>query len=280
MKRLFRYLLSIAIAILIVIGIRVFFIGSYRISTDSMKTALQKGDFVLVNKIINKHNPERNRTVLFKSPLKKDRKSPPLFISRCIGMPGDTIRISQDGYYLNGKLIPNSSTIKNSYRIQKNIKQSLLTTLQKLQIPYRDIAEDSLSLTISLTPKEKIKLHENLPDIIQLKLIEQESYDYTFVIPAKGYPYRVDSTSLILYKEAISAEIEESAIVQNDKLIQNGKEIEQFFFQQNYYWMLSDNEEDAIDSRHLGLIPESSIIGNVWFCWYSKNKERFFKYVN
>lgn len=280
MKRLFRYLLSIAIAILIVIGIRVFLIGSYRISTDSMKSALQKGDFVLVNKIINKNNPGQNRIMLFKSPLKKDRKSPPLFISRCIGMPGDTIRISQEGYYLNGKLIPNSSIIKNSYRIQKDIKQSLLTTLQKLQIPYRDITEDSLSLTISLTPKEKIKLRKNLPDIIDFKLVEQESNDYTFVIPAKGYPYTIDSISLILYKEAIFAEIENTTVYNNGKLIQNGKVIEQFFFQQNYYWMLSDNEEDAIDSRHLGLIPESSIIGNVWFCWYSKNKERFFKCIN
>jgi len=280
MKRFLRYLLSIAIAILIVIGIRIFFVGSYRISTGSMKNALQQGDFVLVNKMIGIHNPGQNRVVLFKSPLQKDSKSPPLFISRCIGMPGDTITISREGYRLNGKLLPNSPSIENSYRIRKNIKQPLIDILQKLHIPYRDIAEDSLSLTICLTPKEEIKLRENLPDIFQFQLVSEEQWSYTFIVPARGYPYQMDSTSLVLYKEAILAETDGNTTISNGKLIQNGKETDQFFFQQNYYWMLSDNEEDAIDSRHLGLIPESSIIGNVWFCWYSKNKERFFKHIN
>ena len=280
MKRLLRYLLSIAIAILIVIGIRIFFIGSYRISTDSMKNALQRGDFVLVNKMLNKHNPGKDRIVLFKSPLQKDSQSPPLFISRCIGMPGDTIKISREGYRLNGRLLPNSPSIENSYRIQKNIKQPLLDILQKLHIPYRDIAEDSLSLVICLTPKEEVKLRENLPDILRFQLVSEEQWSYTFVIPAKGYPYQMDSTSLVLYKEAILAETAGKTTIREGRLIQDRKEIDQFFFQQNYYWMLSDNEDDAIDSRHLGLIPESSIVGNVWFCWYSKNKERFFKHIN
>ncbi|MDR0349556.1 MAG: signal peptidase I [Tannerella sp.] len=277
MKRLLRYLLSIATAIVIVIGMRLFLIGSYRISTDAMADALQRGDFVLVNKMKDKNNPGRNRIVLFKSPMKKDRKSPPLFISRCMGMPGDTMQISREGYWINGKFIPNSPATKNVYRIQKDIKQTLLTTLRRLQIPSHDMEEDSLSLIISLTSKEEMILRENLPNLIQFRMIERESCNYTFIIPSKGHSYPIDSTSLILYKDAILTEMKENTIIHNDKLIQNGKETDRFFFQQNYYWMLSDNGDDAIDSRHLGLIPESSMIGNVWFCWYSKDKERLFK---
>lgn len=280
MKRLLRYLLSFLIVVLIVIGIRIYCVGSYRLSTDSMKRTLQKGDFVLVNKIAGNHNPGRNRIVLFKSPLQKDLKSPPLFLSRCIGMPGDTIRISREGYLLNGKLLPNSPSVENSYRIRKNIKEPLLATLRKLQIPYRDITEDSLNLMIRLTPREEVKLRENLPDILQIQLIPEEDWSYTFIIPAKGYPYPMDSASLLLYKEAILTETEGNAMIRDGKLFQNGKELDKFFFQQNYYWMLSDNEEEAIDSRHLGLIPERAIIGNVWFCWYSKNRERVFKHIN
>ena len=279
MKRLLRYLLSFLIVVLIVIGIRMFCIGSYRLSTDSMKGTLQKGDFVLVNKMAG-HSPDRNQIALFESPLQKDIKSPPLFLSRCIGMPGDTIRISREGYQLNGKLLPNSPSIENSYRIQKNIKEPLLAVLRELEIPYRDITEDSLNLMFRLTPKEEIKLRENLPEILRFQLIPEEDWSYTFVIPAKGHPYPMDSASLVLYKEAILTETDGNTVIRNGKLIQDGKEVEQFFFQQNYYWMLSDNEEEAIDSRHLGLIPENSVIGNVWFCWYSKNRERLFKYIN
>jgi signal peptidase I len=44
--------------------------------------------------------------------------------------------------------------------------------------------------------------------------------------------------------------------------------------------MLSDNVNEAIDSRHLGFIPHDHIIGNAWFCWFSQDKEHFFKPVN
>lgn len=281
MKRLLRYFLSFSLAILIVIGIRTYIVSSYRLSTDSMRDTLQKGDFVLVNKMKNnKNNPGRNRVVLFKSPLQKDKKSKPLFLSRCIGMPGDTIRISHEGYQLNGKLLPNSPVKENSYRIRKNIKQPLLDVLQKLQIPYRDTSEDSLSLTIRLTPQEEIKLRKYLPELFQIQLTPEDGWSYTFVIPIKGYPYPMDSASLVLYKDAILAEADGDVTFRNGKLIQNGKETKTFFFQQNYYWMLSDNEDEAIDSRHLGLIPESSIVGDVWFCWYSKNKDRLFKRIH
>lgn len=281
MKRLLRYLLCLSIAILIVIGTRMFCVSSYRLSTDSMKATLQKGDFVLVNKMKNnENNPGRNRVVLFKSPLLKDKDSSPLFLSRCIGMPGDTIRISHEGYQLNGKLLPNSPARKNTYRILKDIKQPLLSILHKLEIPYRDTAEDSLSLTIRLTPKEEITLREHLPEIFQIKLVPEDEWNYTFVIPVKDHSYPADSSALILYKDAILAETDGNASFLNGKIIQNGKETEQFSFQQNYYWMLSDNEDEAIDSRHLGLIPESSIIGNVWFCWYSNDRGRLFKRIN
>lgn len=258
-----------------------FCVSSYRLSTDSMKNTLQKGDFVLVNKMKNnENNPGRNRVVLFRSPLQKDMKSPPLFLSRCIGMPGDTIRISSEGYQLNGRLLPNSPAQENSYRIRKDIKQSLLNVLHTHEIPYRDAAEDSLSLTIRLTPKEEIKLREHLAEIPQIQLIPENEWHYTFVIPIKGSSYPADSAALILYKDAILAEADGKTSFRNGKIIHNGKEAEKFIFQQNYYWVLSDNEDEAIDSRHLGLIPESSIVGNVWFCWYSKNKDHLFKRIN
>ncbi|MDR0393925.1 MAG: hypothetical protein LBH77_02080 [Tannerella sp.] len=43
--------------------------------------------------------------------------------------------------------------------------------------------------------------------------------------------------------------------------------------------MLSENETEGIDSRHLGLIPEDRIAGNVWYCWYSKDASRRFKKI-
>ena len=88
-----KWLAAFALATGIVMLIRLFCIESYRISTDSMEEALHKGDYILVNKIPGKNKPVRGKVVLFTSPLSRDSADAPLFISRCIGMPGDTIRV-------------------------------------------------------------------------------------------------------------------------------------------------------------------------------------------
>ncbi len=105
---LMKWLAAFALAAGIVMLIRLFCIESYRISTDSMEEALHKGDYILVNKIPGKNKPVRGKVVLFTSPLSRDSADAPLFISRCIGMPGDTIRVSMDGYTINGHKIPRS----------------------------------------------------------------------------------------------------------------------------------------------------------------------------
>ena len=71
-----------------------------------------------------------------------------------------------------------------------------------------------------------------------------------------------------------------SSRVQNGKLFLDGRETSFFFFQQDYFWILADNSQEGIDSRHLGLIPADQVIGHAWFCWFSKDKQRRFKWIH
>ena len=80
--------IAFAVAFLVVGLVRFFWIESYRISTDAMNESLYRGDYVLVDKWLSSGNPGRNRVVLFTSPLLRDSVARPLFVSRCIGMPG------------------------------------------------------------------------------------------------------------------------------------------------------------------------------------------------
>ena len=86
-----RGLVAGACVVGIVILIRLFGVESFQISTNAMAETLRKGDRILVDKLMGGRTPGRNRVVLFTSPLAKDSTDAPLFISRCIGMPGDTI---------------------------------------------------------------------------------------------------------------------------------------------------------------------------------------------
>ena len=242
--------------------------------------ALHKGDYILVNKIPGKNKPVRGKVVLFTSPLSRDSADAPLFISRCIGMPGDTIRVSMDGYTINGQKIPRSPRSLCSYFITLSAKETFLETLEKLDIPLRDFRQENFGCMLSLTAFEEYQLREELPDAINRHFIGEQMQEYMLIVPRKDRAYPLDAASLTACKEIILRETDGKASFRDGKLYLDGRETNFFFFRQDYYWVLSDNTNEAVDSRHLGFIPADHIVGNAWLCWYSPDKQRIFKPVH
>jgi len=236
-----------------------------------MGETLKAGDFVLVNKFKNSSNPGRNRLTLYKSPLKRDAAKPPLFAGRCIGTPGDVIQMGTDGFRVNGRLLPNAPMMQPTFRIRKDIKEQLISTMESLSIPFRDIKEDSVNISLRMSLREKELLIQNLSHVVNIEMVAESNMKYEFIIPAKGKTIDINTISLMVCKEAIMNEAGETAVIRDGKLYIDGKEKTNFLFSKDYYWILSENEAEGIDSRHLGLIPKDHIIGNIWYCWYSKN---------
>ena len=236
-----------------------------------MGETLKAGDFVLVNKLKINGNPDRNRLVVYKSPLRRDVTKPPLFVGRCIGIPGDVIQTGSEGFRVNGRILPNAPQMQPTFRIHRDIKETLLKTLKSLQIPIRQMKEDSVGIILRMSQREKELLINNLSNVVPVDMIDNYNMEYEFVIPSKGKAFDISEISLIVSKEAILNEAGKSAEIRDGKLFINGMEQTSFTFRQDYFWILSENETEGIDSRHLGLIPNSHAIGNIWFCWYSKN---------
>lgn len=245
-----------------------------------MANTLKSGDCVWVNKLKGKDNPGQNRLVLYRSPLRRDAARPPLFIGRCIGTPGDVVRMGTDGFRVNGRLLPDAPAMRPTFRIRKDIKEQLLTTLDSLRIPLRDAREDSVGLIFRMSLHEKDLLTRNLSQVVPIEMIaEHPAGGYEFVVPRKGNGMDINETSLMVCKEAILNEAGDAAVIRDGKLYLHGEEKTVYFFGKNYYWILSENETEGIDSRHLGLIPEDRIVGNAWYCWYSKDASRRFKKI-
>ncbi|RHJ94099.1 signal peptidase I [Parabacteroides bouchesdurhonensis] len=275
-----KWITALALVGGIVMGIRRYCIESYHISTEAMEEALHKGDYIIVNKLPVENNPGRNRIVLFTSPLLKDSAAAALFISRCIGMPGDTIRIGNNSYSVNGKEVPRSPRTLSSYFVTISAKDEFMRALRKLAIPEREVKPESYGFSLCLTAFEEYQLREELSEDANIRFINEQIEDYTLIVPRKGEAYRLDARSLVACKEIILRETNGKAAFRDGKLYIDGKETAFFFFKQDYYWMLSDNTVGAVDSRHLGFIPADHVIGNALFCWYSKDKQRILKPVN
>ena len=279
MKSVIRNSIFLIIVVAAIILVRIFLIGSYRISGSTMGETLKPGDFVLVNKIKSNLYHSRNRLTLYKSPLRRDAIRPPLFVGRCIGLPGDVISMSNNGFRVNGQLLPNAPMMHPAFRIHINIKESLLRSLDSLQIPLREIKEDSIGLILRMSLREKELLTGNLSKVVRIETIEEGTPEYEFVIPSKGVIIEMTEIALIVCKEAILNEAGDAADIHDGKLFIDGEEKTFFSFKNDYFWILSENETDGIDSRHLGLIPQDHVIGSIRYCWYSKERTNRFKKI-
>jgi len=118
-KSLLReYLEALLIAVIFATFARTWLVQAFKIPSGSMEQNLLIGDHILVNKFI--YGPRmspleekllpvrkvrRGDVVVFKFPDDPTRD----FIKRCMGLPGDTLKMIDKDLYINGKLVHDSS---------------------------------------------------------------------------------------------------------------------------------------------------------------------------
>lgn len=278
-KSVFRFIGTLIVIVSVVFAMRKWIVESYKVSTSSMETALYEGDYILVNKAVELFPPAQNDVILFSSPLRQDTIYSPIFLSRCIGMPGDTVRITSEGYYINGQAFPRSPRALNTYFVALSIKDFFLQQAKQMKIPLRDLRNEAFGITLSLTTFEEYKLREGFSDETNARFVCRKTEPYELVLPKKGRAYRINEYNITACREAISRETNGTAVFKDGKLYMDSKETSFFFFDQDYYWFLSDNINEAIDSRHLGMIPADHIIGKAFFCWLSNEKQQAMKRI-
>ena len=132
LKDTLQFLMMITISLGVAVLLRLFAVDFYSIPSDSMSPAIEPGDFIMVNKLSfgarmyrnfdfleNGSEPETWRVkgfspirhgdvVVFNFPYARswDKISMHLskfYVKRCIGIPGDTLRIREGFYEINGK---------------------------------------------------------------------------------------------------------------------------------------------------------------------------------
>ncbi len=99
---LFDFLQGIVAIAAVMVMIYLFVMSPQEVSGHSMEPNFQNGDYILTNKIIYKMaEPQRGDIVIFKSPTNKDID----YIKRVIGLPGETVMLKDQRFYINGNLL-------------------------------------------------------------------------------------------------------------------------------------------------------------------------------
>jgi signal peptidase I len=99
---IFDFLQGIVVILAVLVMIYLFIISPQEINGASMEPNFHNGEYILTNKILYKfREPMRGDVIIFKSPRNKDID----YIKRIIGLPGDTVKLEGNVFYVNGQKV-------------------------------------------------------------------------------------------------------------------------------------------------------------------------------
>lgn len=98
-----EWIITILIALVLVVIIRMFILDSRIVPTTSMVPTIKPGDRLFVEKITHRFSGlERGEVIVFKPPAQSGLKDD--LIKRLIALPGDTVEIKDGKLFLNGEV--------------------------------------------------------------------------------------------------------------------------------------------------------------------------------
>jgi signal peptidase I len=88
-------------------------------------------------------------------------------------------------------------------------------------------------------------------------------------VPKKAASVKLNDSTYSLYERAIRVYEKNDFYKKDGKFFLNGKEVTDYTFKMDYYWMMGDNRQGSQDSRFWGFVPEDRIVGKAWMIWFS-----------
>lgn len=293
-----KALVVIFIFVLVMLGIRTFFVTSCTILSSGMENTLYAGERVLVNRwsygyrvpftsSFGYHrwgsgDVKKNDIFLFNNPMicsKEDMNSQDLFISRCVGIPGDTLMLNSELQLTNEKVI--NPDCKQLYSYSDKSEDTVLVALDKLNMGRNElIGYDNNRYIRSFSHYELFLLRRMLGNSVSFTCLRKDTGRgiHPYIVPSKGKWIKVYPWNAKLLCNTLIRHENRNAMVREDTLYIDGKPVKECSFSQNYYWVSSSNPINMNDSRLFGFVPYSHILGKASIIWFSKdNNLSFFK---
>lgn len=231
----------ILIASLIII--RIFLFEIKIIKSISMQNSLDEGNFVVVNKLIYG----------------------PLIPNNVYDVPwigsvySHLIRKSPLTYFNHKRLSGFRNPKRGDIVVFKHFSNNSSLIKRCLGLPGDKVDLDSLKvLSLQMDPVE-LSVRNNTP--AQLMTADHKKQQNIIEVPERDVSYFIDDQFYLQFKEIIQRFEEKNLVKKFGQYFLDGNQVETFVFKQDYYFMLGDNTQHSIDSRHFGVIPKSCIIG-------------------
>lgn len=215
-------------------------------------------------------------------------------VKRCVGLPGDTLRVNNGEIYTNKILYHSPKTVINNCSFSIKNKAKLYKLLDSLKmegnINLNHECKNKASAMFSIQEFEllhnkqcidSIKKIIDVYDVSKEKILKTPTSQWTLdnmgpiVVPKKGMQIHLNPTTFMLYEKVLHLFEKSTISEKNGSYYSNGKKITTYKFKLNYYFMMGDNRKETMDSRSWGFLPETNIIGKVQCILFSNKNEEF-----
>ena len=291
--RKFKWIFAFAGAIAVVLLLRGFAFTSCLIPSTGMENSLFQGERILVNKwsyglrlplmsLFSYHRwceqPVRKQdVVVFNNPAAIgqptiDRRE--IYISRCIGTPGDTLLVDSL-FSVSSPEAQFNPDKKRLYSYPATKEQLITSLMQTLSITNDGLMGSNDSTHVrSFSRYEYYLLEQAISDQNWIQPLTEKSEKELkpLIVPGKGKALRVYPWNITLLRNTLVMHEGKQAEIKNDTLYIDGKPTQHCFFTKDYYWMASNNSVNLSDSRLFGFVPQDHIIGKASLIWFSKEK--------
>lgn len=308
-----RILWILVIAALFAALARFFLFDTYRVASDAMAEFQAKGDRLLVekwslgarlpqaikwpfikdkaksrwilsekvNRLPGLSNIHREDLLVFNQPLGKASEPVnlrPVLLSRCVGLPGDFVRLDGTSLYVNEAPKPRSVDALFCYHYWP-AQNALVEEAFKAAGMQRPLLTRNDTGFIFMPQLEFMRLLIAHPILkVALKPYASTMDNLSTLVPYRGYTIPLDRRSMETWQALINAHEGISLTEAKDSSwLVNGVAAAQYTFKQDYYVVLNDHQGYLNDSRRFGLVPASHVIGRASLLLFSPEKKHLFQ---
>lgn len=266
-------------AFLVFLLVKWLFLDVIKAGANDMADTIETNDLLVINKLSFKF--AKNDIVLFECTDSTNNLQDCLMAQRIVAEPGDSIEIRDKQIYINGQKQEIPESLKFNYIIDSDSSGLDSLWFRKYGIYEGGKISKKGKYGYSLTFAQANAIHaDSLINAAEYRMEDKGMFDERIMpysrrfswnadqfgplyIPAKNDTLRLDSLNLLLYASIIHKYEGRHVAIRNDSVFVDDQPASFLILSQNYYFVMGDNRDNAIDSRYWGFLPEDNIKGKV-----------------